>query len=71
MNGFHKGGTEGNVVHEVSVHDVAMDPIRTRGAHGRGFLADAREVARENRGRNDDFSIVHGDTFSGGEPGRL
>ena len=44
---------EGNVVHEMAVHHVEVQPVRPGGLDAPGFLAELGEIARQQR-RGDD-----------------
>ncbi len=58
-SGLHDGGAEGDVVHEVPVHDVAMDPIAPGLGDAGDFLAEAAEVGGEDGGGDDGFAGGH------------
>jgi hypothetical protein len=47
-------GAKRNVIHEVSIHDVAMNPIGPGFLDGANFIAETREVGREDRRCNND-----------------
>ena len=47
-------GTEGNVIDEMSVHDVAMDPICACGFDAMDFVTESREIGGKNGRSNDD-----------------
>src|SRR5437899_2136987 len=49
-------GAKTDVRHEVPVHDVAMDPVGSGRIDRRDLFAEAREIRRQDRGRNEDFS---------------
>ena len=50
---------EGNIIDEMSVHDVAMNPIGAGFFSGADFIGQAGKIGRENGGRNDDFLRGH------------
>src|SRR5947209_8704449 len=56
--------TEGDVVHEMAIHDVAMDPIGPRLFDLADFLAQAGEVGGQDRGVNDEAKRMLGRTPS-------
>jgi hypothetical protein len=49
---------EGDVRHEMSVHHVEVDPVGAGRRDVAHFLAELREVSRQNRGR-DDYGRAH------------
>ena len=59
-------GTEADVRHKMPIHDVAMDPVGTRRVDGLDLLAEAREICRQDGGRNDCFA-THGHGFAAGK----
>jgi len=50
-----KGRTERDVVHKMTVHHIAVDPVRPRAGHLGYFLAESREVTGQDRRGNDNF----------------
>ena len=50
---------EGNIIDEMSVHDVAMDPISAGFFGGADFIGQAGKIGSENGGRDDDFLRGH------------
>jgi hypothetical protein len=46
----HEGGTEGDVVHEMAVHDVQMQPVGACIFDALNFLMKPAEVTGEERG---------------------
>lgn len=40
VDGLDDGGAEGDVVHEMAVHDIEVEPIGTGEDGARDFLAD-------------------------------
>ena len=54
--------TEGNIRHEIAVHDIAVDPVRTRILRFFYFALDAGEVCGKNRWGN--FNVAHGSSGS-------
>ena len=63
-------GPKGDVVHEVSVHDIEVQPVGAGGFDVFGFLAETGEVTGQQGGGNEDFIVVHGRSL-GGFPRRL
>ncbi len=53
---LHDVGADGDVGHEMPVHDVDMDPVAARRIDGAHLLAEPREVGREDRRGNDDIA---------------
>ena len=53
---LHHVGADGDVGHEMPVHDVDMDPIAAGGIDGAHLLAEPGEVGREDRWGDDDVS---------------
>ena len=53
VDGLHEGGTEGDVVHEVAVHHIEVDPIRACGDRAAHLFIQSRPVGSED-GRGDD-----------------
>jgi hypothetical protein len=49
----HDEGPEADVGHEAAVHDVDMDPVRSRRVNGTNLLGEAADVSGEDRGRDD------------------
>ena len=47
---------EGNVIDEMAVHDVAMDPIRAGDFDAVDFLSQPREIRGQNGWSDDHFS---------------
>ena len=45
---------KGNVIDEMSIHDVAMDPIRACGFDAVDFIAEPRKIGGKNGRRDDD-----------------
>ena len=52
--GFHEGGAEGDVVDEVAVHDVEVEPVGAGGFSSLNFSLETAEVAGEDRGSDDE-----------------
>src|SRR5439155_24131332 len=52
-NNPHHIRSEGNVVYEMSIHDIAMDPICACGFDAMDFVIKSREIGGKN-GRGDD-----------------
>ncbi len=50
VDGFHHGGAEGDVVDEMSVHDIEVQPVATGCDGPRAFFGDTRKVGSKNRG---------------------
>ena len=53
---------DGDVGHETAVHHVDMDPIGPGRVDGADLLAQAREIGRQDRGRDED-GAGHGQAF--------
>src|SRR6185436_18298507 len=51
-NHAHNFGTEGNVLHEMTIHDVEVQPLGARILGTLCFGAEPAEVRGEQRGRN-------------------
>jgi hypothetical protein len=51
----HNVRPERNVIDEMAVHDVAMDPIRACCLDAMNFLSEPQEICRENRWGDDHF----------------
>jgi hypothetical protein len=51
----HNVWSERNIVDEMAVHDVAMNPIGARRFDAMDFFSEPREICRKN-GRGDDNS---------------
>src|ERR1044072_6242036 len=49
---------EGNVIDKMSIHDVAMNPIRACRFDTMDFITESRKIGGENGWSDDDF--VHG-----------
>src|SRR4029077_4204456 len=49
-DGLNHSGTNGDIGHEVTVHDIDVDPVATGPIDGSNFLAEAREIRRQNGG---------------------
>ena len=47
--------TEGNVIDEMPIHDVAVNPIGAGCLHPMDFVAESREIGGQN-GWGDDYS---------------
>ena len=58
-HGAHDDGTEGQVRHEVAVHDVDVDPVRTCVSDGADLVAQAAKVSGQD-GRRDQRAECHG-----------
>ena len=58
-DGADEVGAEGEVGDEVAVHDVEMEPVRPGGVDRAHLLAQPREVAGQDRGRDQD-RVAHG-----------
>ena len=56
---FDDGGPKGDVVHKVTIHHIAMNPICSCRSHPLNLVAQPAEVAGKNRGCNDDFTRKH------------
>jgi len=52
--GVYKGGAEGNIIDEVSVHHVKVKPVCTCGFGALYFLVEAAEVAGQDGGSHED-----------------
>ena len=50
---------DGDVGHETAVHHIDMDPVGAGRVDGADLLAQAREIGRQNRGRDDDRGRRH------------
>jgi hypothetical protein len=48
-----------NVVDEVSIHDVAMNPVGSAIGFAHDLVAELGKIRRENRGGNDGFKRIH------------
>ena len=46
---------EGNVVHEMAIHDIAMDPVRAGLFNGMNFIGKFGKIGGKNGGRDDRF----------------
>src|ERR1041384_1076417 len=51
-NGLHNRWPERNILHEMAVHDVEMQPIRSRSISASGFFFQASEIGGEERRRD-------------------
>src|SRR5439155_22908443 len=49
-NNPHHSRSEGDVVHEMSIHDIAMDPICACGFDAMDFVIKSREIGGKNDG---------------------
>jgi len=58
-SGFDEGRTEGNVVHKMAVHHVAMDPVAAGGRHALDLGAELGKVAGQDRRGDENFAGVH------------
>ena len=58
-DGAHDRRADGDVGHEVAVHDVDVDPVGAGGIDGADLLAERGEVGGENR-RGDEGRAGHG-----------
>jgi len=47
-NGRDPSRAKRNVIDEMTVHDVAMNPIGARGFDAMNFLSEPREICRKN-----------------------
>ena len=56
---FDDVGPDGNIGHEMAVHDVDMDPVGAGGVDRVDFVAQFCEIGGEDRGRNDQRAL-HG-----------
>ncbi len=57
---------DGQVRNEMAVHDVDVDPVGARGVDRPHFLAEPREIGREDR-RGDADGLLHGETLTPAE----
>ncbi len=57
------GRSERDVVDEMAVHDIEVQPVRARGRDALRLVAKLGEIARQQRGRDDDPLVVHCLTF--------
>jgi hypothetical protein len=46
---------EGNIIDEMSIHDVAVNPICACGLNPMDFVIKPREIRSKNRGCDEDF----------------
>ena len=58
MNRGNEVWTKGNIIHEVPVHDVQMQPVCTRPDCPRALLRQSAPIRRQDRGSNDSFLKV-------------
>ena len=56
---FDEARPEGDVRHEMAVHDIDMHPVAARFVDGADLLAEAGEIGREDGGGNKDIP-AHG-----------
>lgn len=59
-DGFDHGGAEGDVVNEVAVHDVEVEPFGTSVFGAVDFFFDVGEVGGEERGEDEGSVEIHG-----------
>ena len=53
-DGVDEGGAEGNVIHQMTIHDIEMMPVRARRLGAQHFLVQTSEIAGENRWSDED-----------------
>jgi len=59
-DGFAGLSAKGDVGHEMTIHDINMDPICTLGFNGCAFRTKIGEIGGKNRGCNLDIAVEHG-----------
>lgn len=59
-SGLNEGGAEGNIVHKMTVHHIAMDSIGSCGGDSADFRTELREIAGKNRRGNERLGVIQG-----------
>lgn len=57
VDGLDDGGSKGDVIDKVAVHDIEVEPVGTRLDGAGGFLSNAREIGGEQGGGDDAIGV--------------
>lgn len=67
---LHDVGADGDVRHEMPVHHVDMDPVGAGRLDGADLFAEAREVRRQDGGRDQERAVLHNLSMPAAKPPR-